>query len=1032
MKQKVTRFALTLLVMMLTTATAWADNPSWLKSGDSWDETTKTLTVNTETVAENAYRIRSEIEHVIISDNVTVMYSYAFKDCTNLKSVFLGSGVSELYSYTFDGCTSLKSVVITKSSSVLHFASDALPNHDGLKIYVPKVNGNILAGYTGGQWASYYGSGKIVGYDWTSGTCALALNNDGVMSVGGIAMADTNTGSRGWKNSIGNITSVVIEDGVTHIGDNAFYGCGGLTSVSIPASVMSIGDNAFYLCGSLASITVADGNQTFDSRDNCNAIIRKADNTLILGCKTTVIPNSVTSIGHQAFFGCGGLTAISIPDGVQSIGDGAFGACSNLESVNIGSGVSSIAISAFNNCDKLATITVADGNQTFDSREGCNAIIHKADNTLVAGCKTTVIPNSVTNIGDMAFWGNGGLTSITIPASVTSIGFSAFYSCSNLASVTLNGVATIGESAFYTGTTVTIAEGLILYNGTELLSGAITDRSKLNGKTLLRCYSITLPDHVTASGTAGVLNNIIYALPDATVTISAATGYIISNIAVNGSPIEGNSFTMPGADVTITVTLKKLMTNEDITITIPSQDRTGIELTPVITVKDGETTLTLNEDYTVTAPSGPIQDAGNYTYIINGMGNYAGSKEAKFTIVYPTVTTSYVDASGTLHENVIAIPLDNTMTTLAAGWYVVNSNVNYTGQITLGDDVNIILADGKTMTASGNTHAIYGDGPLTIYGQALGTGILTVTSTNDVGIRVVDGVTINGGTVNANGIYADGDITINGGKVTSTGDPGIYSNSDNNGTIILGLRNATDYITAESYIGTVKVADGKTLHNGNEVLSSGTVTDNNKVNEKVLTAPTYGVTANRATTQDTEYWSTFYHPVASYQVGADEKAYIGKINGNTVTLTEITDGIIPANTAVVLKATTDNFDLTRTATSSSFSFTANELKGGSTVADGKVVYTLAAKNGVVGFYKFAGTLNPNKAHLEITPPPAQSAPAFFGFGGSGENTTAINEHESHQSHEFTGDYYTLDGRKLQGKPTQKGIYVRNGRKIIIK
>ncbi len=185
MKRKTTRFALTLLLSVLTATAAWADNPTWLKQGDSWDEATKTLTVTT--MIANAYRDCTEIEHVIISDNVTFVYNNAFQDCTNLKSVFLGSGVSGLFQYTFNGCTSLKSVVITKSSSVLQFGFDALPNHDGLKIYVPKVNGNILAGYTGGQWASYYNSGKIVGYDWTSGTCALALNK-GVMSVGGIAM----------------------------------------------------------------------------------------------------------------------------------------------------------------------------------------------------------------------------------------------------------------------------------------------------------------------------------------------------------------------------------------------------------------------------------------------------------------------------------------------------------------------------------------------------------------------------------------------------------------------------------------------------------------------------------------------------------------------------------------------------------------------------------------------------------------------------------------------------------------------------
>ena len=400
--------------------------------------------------------------------------------------------------------------------------------------------------------------------------------------------------------------------------------------------------------------------------------------------------------------------------------------------------------------------------------------------------------------------------------------------------------------------------------------------------------------------------------------------------------------------------------------------------------------------------------------------------KGKITAI-PTVITSYVEASGTLHENVIAIPLNNTMTLLPAGTYVVNSDVNVIGQIDCMGDVNIILADGKTMTASGNSHGIYGDGSLTIYGQTLGTGILTVTSTNDVGIRVVDGVTINGGTVNANGIYSDGNVTINGGKVTNNSDPGICSYS---GTIILGLRNATDYITAESYSGAVKVADGQTLSDGTNTYDNQTASATLLALTNVtLTPPTYSVTANRATTQDTEYWSTFYHPAAGYTADENTTVYQAAVNTTTnkVELTAVPGREIPADKAVVLKSTQSAITLSRATTTQTLD--GNELKGGSTVADGTVPYTLAAKDGTVGFYKFVGAaLNPNKAHLEITAP-AQSAPAFFGFE---ENTTAINEHELHESHELSGAWYTLDGRKLQGMPSAKGIYVRNGRKFIIK
>ncbi len=227
------------------------------------------------------------------------------------------------------------------------------------------------------------------------------------------------------------------------------------------------------------------------------------------------------------------------------------------------------------------------------------------------------------------------------------------------------------------------------------------------------------------------------------------------------------------------------------------------------------------------------------------------------TFTKTPVTTSYVEADGTLHENVVAIPLDNTMTTLAAGWYVVNSDVAYTGTVTLAGDVNIILADGKTMsvtnTGTGNEDfAIYGDsGPLHIYGQSQGTGALTATanssvaikvddyitinggtvtatSTSDVGIYGIDGVTINGGTVNANGIYADGDITINGGKVTNNSDPGIRSN---NGNITLSCTSASDFIQASSYSGTaISVADGKTLVDDGGNIWSGTLSNDDLQN----------------------------------------------------------------------------------------------------------------------------------------------------------------------------------------------------------
>ena len=156
------------------------------------------------------------------------------------------------------------------------------------------------------------------------------------------------------------LTSITIPASVKNIGAHAFQECSSLTSITIPAGVKSIEDFAFYGCDSLTSIIVDKGNKYYDSRDNCNAIIETKSNKLIYGCKKTVIPKSVTSIGARAFENCRGLTSIIIPEGVTNIGYSAFWGCSGLTSITIPKSVTSIDMDAFFECSGLTSITIPD------------------------------------------------------------------------------------------------------------------------------------------------------------------------------------------------------------------------------------------------------------------------------------------------------------------------------------------------------------------------------------------------------------------------------------------------------------------------------------------------------------------------------------------------------------------------------------------------------------------------------------------------------------------------------------------------
>ena len=410
-----------------------------------------TIPEGVQSIGEEAFLGCRCLSDITIPSSVIRMGKYVFKDCNNLRVEF-ATGLKKVPYGAFYGASGVLSVTIPSSVTIV--GKEAFNECKGLSIV-------FAEGMTSIPYEALYGASGVVSVKIPSSAKSIGASAFlGCRSLSSITIPKSviEIGDSAFQYCSG-LREVTIPAGVTSIGSSVFKGCTGLTEITIPSSVKDIGELAFANCDSLKSITIPEGVTSIGryAFSNC------------LGLTEIRISSSVTHIGTGAFSGCEGLAiafadgmtkipsgwgssgivSVAMPSSVKEIGNSAFSGCCDLKSITIPDGVASIGSSAFWGCDGLEVLEVDSKNPVFYSEGNCIIRLRNGDKSLVLGCKNSIIPSDVSEIGSFAFSGCRSLAEIIIPEGVLSIANDAFSGCSGLKSMTIpSSVSYVGDNAF--------------------------------------------------------------------------------------------------------------------------------------------------------------------------------------------------------------------------------------------------------------------------------------------------------------------------------------------------------------------------------------------------------------------------------------------------------------------------------------------------------------------------------------------------------------------------------------------------------